>query len=371
VEEPPVEEPPTTAGCVSGATNVTTVSALTSAVTSGKSACVTAALGDVSFGSGNRTGVVVSTDGGSIGHIEINGATGLTIRSARFRSVTFRQANKLSIEDSVIGGTQANRILDQLVFAPGTGSERSEDVTIRGNDIGWTKADNSGNTGYGCRCYGELPRLKFVGNKLHDLGGDGFQGVGGADVLIDRNEIGPVGANPGSSEHSDNIQITGNGANLRITNNWIREQGFYEGKATGNSGSIYIHGGSTNSVLVENNLLQKAQGRTEICGLGTGGVSRSNITIRQNTWIEQGLAFSSFPGFEWDCDSGSGNVIERNIAVDPDGGFADAGSAVTLTGNLFGQPSLVTLDAQGNCTSANCNPASGPVGYRKPTNVRW
>ena len=249
--------------------------------------------------------------------------------------------------------------------------DENNDVTIRNNDIGWAKADNSGNTGYGCRCYGTLNRLKFVGNKLHDLAGDGFQGVGGSDVLIDRNEIGPVGANPDSSEHSDNIQITYNGPNLRITNNWIHHQGFYEGKTTGNSGSIYIHGGTSNTLLLENNLVQTNQGRTEICGLGTGGTSRSNITIRNNTWVDGGLAYTGFPGFEWDCDSGSGNTIERNIAVDPDGGFAQSGSAAPIAGNLWGQPSLVTLDGAGNCTSSNCNPGGGPIGYRKPSGVAW
>jgi len=246
-------------------------------------------------------------------------------------------------------------------------------VTIESNDVGWTIADSSGNTGYGCRCYGNLDRLRFVGNKVHDLAADGFQGVGGEDVLIDRNEIGPVGANPGSSEHSDNIQITGNDAGLRITNNWIHHQGYYEGGVANNAGSTYIHGGSDGSLLYYNNLIETAQGRTEICGLGTGGTARSNITIERNTWVDGGKAFNGFPGFEWDCDSGSNDTITRNIAVDPDGGFADDGfDAAIVPPYLFGNPSLVTLDAAGNCTSANCNPAGqDPIGYRKPANVHW
>jgi hypothetical protein len=32
----------------------------------------------------------------------------------------------------------------------------------------------------------------------------------------------------------------------------------------------------------------------------------------------------------------------------------------------------VTLDAQGNCTSSNCNPSGEePIGYRKPSGVSW
>ncbi len=378
-EEPPHEEeeeeeapePPPSGGCVSGATNATSASAVTSAVSAGRSVCVTAAVGNVNFNSmGDRSGVVVSTEAGSMGEIDISATTGLTIRSARFRSVELRGAHRTTIEDSTIGGTQSNRVEDELIFMP----DESNNVVIRNNDIGWTKADNSGNTGYGCRCYGATNNLQFVGNRVHDIAADGFQGTNGSNVLIDRNEIGPVGANPDSSEHSDNIQIVSNGPNLRITNNWIHEQGYYEGNITGNSGSTYIHGGTSNSVLYENNLVETSQGRTEVCGLGTGGTSRSNITIRRNTWVEGGLAYSSFPGFEWDCDSGSGNAVERNIAVDPDGGFAQDGSssAATFAGNLWGKPSLVTLDASGNCTSANCNPAGQePIGYRKPGGVAW
>ncbi len=368
---PPPPPPPPGNSCVSGATNVTAVSALTSAVSSGKDVCVTAALGDVNFNNmGNRSGVVISTEGGSMGQLEISGTTDLTIDSARFRSVTIRGGHRTVIEDSTIGGTQANRVYDQLIFMP----DESNNVIIRNNDIGWTKADSSGNTGYGCRCYGATNGLQFVGNRVHDIAADGFQGTNGANVLIDRNEIGPVGANSDSDEHSDNIQIVGNGPNLRITNNWIHHQGYYEGGITNNAGSTYIHGGTTNSVLYENNLIQSARGRTEICGLGTGGTSRSNITIRRNTWTDGGQEFTSFPGFEWDCDSGSGNLVERNIAVDPDGGFAQDGSsaAAVFSANLWGQGSLVTLDSAGNCTSSNCNPAGQePIGYRKPSGVNW
>jgi len=372
-EEPPVQEPPAEepTACAAGAQEVTTASALTSAVRGKQSACVTAALGNVTISDlGDRTGVVVSTNGGSIGLLKIEGVEGLTVRGARLRSVEIRHSDRTVIEGSTIGGTQANRVSDQLIFMP----DESNNVVIRGNDIGWTVADDSGNTGYGCRCYGATNGLQFVENIVHDIAADGFQGSNGANVLIDRNKIGPVGANPSSSEHSDNIQIVSNGPGLRITNNWIYRQGWYEGQVTNNSGSIYVHGGTSNSAVIENNLIQEAQGRTEICGLGTGGTSRSNITIRHNTWVEGGLTFTGFPGFEWDCDSGSGNTVAGNIAIDPDGGFAQDGSsaAATFANNLWGKPSLVTLDANGNCTSANCNPAGGEaIGYRKPSGVPW
>ena len=134
-----------------GTVNVSTVAALTSAVAASKNACVTADIGDVNFGSGNRAGVVVSTTG-SMQAILLNSTTNLTFRAARFRSIELRSAGGTTIDQSVIGGTAQNRVYDQLIFMPDT----SNDVVIRNNDIGWTLADNSGNTGYGCRCYGTL-----------------------------------------------------------------------------------------------------------------------------------------------------------------------------------------------------------------------
>jgi hypothetical protein len=359
-------------GCVEGAVDVASAGALLAAVESGNDACVTGPVGNVRIeGLGDRSGVTIGSRdvNGLIDGLTVKNSSSLTIQGARLHSIEIRNADATTVRSSLIGGTQSERIEDQLIFMP----EASSDVTIESNDIGWTIADSSGNTGYGCRCYGDLDRLRFVGNRVHDLAADGFQGVGGTDVLIDRNEIGPVGANPGSSEHSDNIQITGNDANLRITNNWIHHQGYYEGGVANNAGSTYIHGGSDGGLVYENNLIETAQGRTEICGLGTGGSARSNITIRRNTWVDGGKAFNGFPGFEWDCDSGSNDTITRNIAVDPDGGFASDGfKAAIVAPNLFGQPSLVTLNSAGNCTSANCNPTGqDPIGYRKPANVHW
>jgi hypothetical protein len=358
-------------GCVVGAVDVDSEDALLDEVEDGNDVCVSAAIVNVELEDlGDLSGVTISSRDASaaIGTMQVEQSSGLTIQGARLRSLTIRRANGTVVRSNMIGGTPSARVEDQLIFMP----DASSDVTIESNDIGWTIADNSGNTGYGCRCYGELDRLRFVGNKVHDLAADGFQGVSGSDVLIDRNEIGPVGANPSSSEHSDNIQITGNGPGLRITNNWIHHQGYYDGTPGDNAGSTYIHGGSNGSLLYENNLVQTNLGRTEICGLGTGGSSRSNITIRRNTWVDGGRNFTGFPGFEWDCTSGSNNTIERNIAVDPDGGFAGSKSAATFADNIWGRESAVTLDPQGNCTSANCNPPGAePIGYRKPPTAHW
>ena len=367
-----IEAPPATPpfACGGGGTEAVTAAAVRTEVEEDHNVCVAAEVGDVDLSDLGASPVTISTEGGSMGAVDLDSTTDLTISRARFTSIELRQSHRTHLFGNTIGGTQSNRTYDQLIFI----AETDNDVVIEGNDIGWTIADDSGNTGYGCRCYGDLNRLRFVGNRVHDIAADGFQGVGGTDVLIDRNEIGPVGRNPGSDEHSDNIQITGNEANLRITDNWLHHQGYFEGAVTANSGSTYIHGGSDSSLVYENNLIEIAQGRTEICGLGTGGEERSNLTIRNNTWVEGGLAFDNFPSFEWDCDSGSNNVVERNIAIDADGGIQTSSSpeAATFAANLWGEPPLVTLDTEGNCTSANCNPAGQePIGYRKPSGVSW
>jgi len=363
---PPFAQP----ACLPGATEARTAEEVRDAVADGDDVCVTAAVGDVDLTDlGELEGPHIGTRGrGSLGHVDLKDTSRLTLR-ARFRSTRLSFSHEVTIESSVIGGSRQRRVPDQLIFMP----DVNDDVRIERNEIAWTVADDSGNTGYGCRCYGELNRLRFVGNHLHDLAADAFQGVGGADVLVDRNEIGPVGRNPGSGEHSDSIQITGNGPNLRVVNNWIHHQGYYEGEPTANAGSTYIHGGGPGSLLYANNLIETTQGRTEICGLGTGGDARNRITIRNNTWTDGGRAFPNFPSFEWDCDSGKRNRIIRNIAIDPDGGFADNGyDAAIVSPNIFGKPSSVTLDADGNCTSANCNPAGQePIGYRKPSGVHW
>ncbi|HEU4905874.1 MAG TPA: hypothetical protein VFT19_07135, partial [Solirubrobacterales bacterium] len=188
-------------GCVDGAVDVGSADALLDEVEDGNDVCVTAAIGNVELEDlGDLSDVTVSSRdaGAAIGAMQVEESSNLTIQGARLRSLTIRRANGTVVRSSVIGGSPSNRVEDQLIFMP----DASSDVTIESNDIGWTVADSSGNTGYGCRCYGNLDRLRFVGNKLHDLAADGFQGVGGVDVTIDRNEIGPVGANPSSSEHS-------------------------------------------------------------------------------------------------------------------------------------------------------------------------
>jgi hypothetical protein len=374
----PAVNPPYSLGCETGATNVTTAAQVRSEVSAGHNVCVTADVGNVDLSSIKlSSNAFIGTNGGSMGAVSMVGSNHIDIRQARLRSIDIRDSQFITIEKSTLGGTSTNRVMDNLITSLGytPGIDTSNDLTIADNEIAWTTADSSGNTGYGIRVYGG-DRLRILRNSIHNIGADGIQmGSDGADNVIDRNEISYIAPPTGSSEHSDNIQVTGNGPNFQITNNWFHHQGWYTTtQQTSNSGTMYMHGGTANATLIENNLFTDSLGRVEIAGLGTGGTSRSNITIRSNTFNNLGTAFSSFPGFEWDVDSGSGNLVERNVAVDPDGGFAQDGLASTATfqNNLFGQSTLVTLDSAGNCTSTNCNPTGqGSIGYRCPTGVWW
>ena len=115
--------------------------------------------------------------------------------------------------------------------------------------------------------------------------------------------------------------------------------------------------------------MENSRGRVEICGLGTGGTSTSNVTVRNNTFYDLARAFG-IQGFEWDCTSGTGNLIANNVFADNGGGFHDSGLARTVSNNITGSLSSFTFDADRNCTSANCTGAT-PRGFRKPTGVHW
>ena len=119
-EPEPEPEPMPTAGCEPGATNATTATQVQSAVQAGNDVCVTAGVGNVHLeGLGDRSGVVISTEsGGSMGEITLKETAGVTIRGARFRSIELRGADNTKLLGNVIGGTKANRVYDQLIFAP-------------------------------------------------------------------------------------------------------------------------------------------------------------------------------------------------------------------------------------------------------------
>jgi hypothetical protein len=355
--------------CVPGATPVTSAGQLLSVLRGGANACVTSNVGNVSLTNFSGPRHLGTTGAGAIGEIELNGVSGLTLQ-ARFRSITIRRATGITITQSIIGGTPSARIDDQLIFLP----DGSDDVSIRDSDIGWTTADSSGNTGYGLRVYEGADRLRVERNRFHHIAADGIQlGMSGADALIDRNEFAYIAPPESSNEHADDIQVVANGPNLRITNNYLHHNGFFDagGPRTGGSGP-YIHAGNANPIVFENNLVRDELNFMQVGNLGTGGCTRSNLTFRRNTFFNNGLLFGSgSPDMYWRLCGGSNNVYERNVVNNNfaiERPFAASGTAAS--NNLNG--SGYAIDGAGNCTSAACNPAGAePIGFRKPAGVHW
>lgn len=363
--------------CKPGASIATTADDVRSAVKSGNDACVTANITeevDLEDLTSSKERSVGTTGSGRMDHITARGSSRITL-NARFTSIRADEADRLTIDNSVIGGTPAARSPRQLIFMP----NGSTSFRLTNSECAWTViAEPGGNDGYCVRVY-DADNAKIARNWIHDIAADAIQIGGGANIVIDRNDIGPVGATPGDhDEHSDLIQITGQGGGMVISNNRLRRQGYYDATGegnyvkTGNSGFIYLHGGNAR-IDVVNNLIESGLGRTEVCNFGSSGTEANDIRFIRNTFRDT-ASNSALSGFEWDCDSGSGNVISRNIAVDPDRGFDMAGTraTVTLDRNLFGLPRLVKFDRNGNCVSRNCNPrGQPPIGYRKPKGVHW
>ncbi len=366
--------------CERGAKKVRSAAALRRAVASGRDACVVARIADAELRDlGRVSGVVLATEGGSIGHLDLFETTGLTIRNARLRSLELWYADGTTIADSVIGGSAANRTYDNLVNV-----NVSPDVTIKGNEIAWTLAGSNQTAGYGIRSpgnsLGHNSRLRIENNYIHHIAADGIQGLGAnaQNVVIDRNRIDYVGQEPGSNEHADAIQVIDHGPNLRITNNWISHEGYFAaGQSSGGSGTLYVHGGSSNSLRIENNLFSDSLGRVLFGGGLSPSDAISNLTFRRNTVLNVGRSYKGFPGLHWDVDAGSNNVIERNVAEDDDGGFADLGApgTVRLRGNLWrrsGSRGALRFSPIGECLSPACRPEGpDPVGYRVPSGVSW
>jgi len=366
--------------------NVTTASAAQTNLANGNDVCVTANIGRLALSSGSaydssKVEYLGTSGNGRITDLFVDGPIGMNIR-VRAEHVSLYDAQNVTLEQSRIGGDgPASRLGGGDALNLRDTMSGCDDCVVQDNDIGWMKQDEtSGNSGYCVRMFGNNDRMLMRRNRIHDCEGDGIQGIRGDNVVIDRNEIGPVGDNPNCPygaycEHSDGIQEHGRDGDVKITNNWIHHEGYYTNSdgvlisSRAASGTTYVHGGDTSPILYENNLVETSRGRVEFCGLGTGGYSTSNTTVRNNTFRDLARVFG-IQGFEWDCTSGTGNLIANNVFADNGGGFDDSGQGRTVSNNIAGSLGSFTFDAYGNCTSANCT-GTTPRGFRKPSGVHW
>jgi hypothetical protein len=364
---PPLGRP----ACAAGATQATSAGQVRSEVAAGRSVCVVAAVGNVNLDGLTSAAVrhVGTAGAGSMDEVHMTGASHITL-SARIGSIVMRNSSDITIDQSRIGGEPGARTLDSLIFIP----EPSDNVTIQDSDIGWTTSDNSGNTGYGIRIYNDSDNLTIQRNYIHHIGADAMQiSISGENALIDRNEVAYAARPSGGNEHSDDLQMVGQGPNTRVTNNWFHHCGWWsaQGPTTGCNGSA-IHAGGSSTFLYENNLEEHALGIHYVGALGTGGCNRSNTIYRRNTFNDMATQFGgATPDIAWGLCGGSSNVFERNVVVNRLGnenGFGASGT--TARNNLVGNYAIDP--ATGNCTTPACSPAGqDPIGYRKPAGVHW
>ena len=302
---------------------------------------------------------------GSIGQVHISGSSRITIR-ARTCAVVIRGGSSLiTVEQSRIGGSARQPRPRPADLHAGRHVRRDDQV----NDIGWTRPTTAATPATAAAVTATDSDFSFVGNKVHDIAADGFQGVGGENVLIDRNEIGPVGRNPGSDEHSDNIQITGNGANLRITNNWIHHQGYYNGRPR--QRRLDLHPRRRAAPDLENNLIEPPGPDRDLRPRHRRH-PRSNITVRRNTWVDGGQAFARSP-----ASSGTatryGQRVERNVAGRPGRRLrSSVGRGERSPTTSGASPSARHPRRRRQLHLGQLQPAGEePIGYRKPRGVHW
>ena len=362
--------------CVSGATNAGSAAAVRSALQAGQNVCVTANVGNVDL-SNLRPGAVryVGTpgvSGGSMNDVKLANAANITIR-ARLRSTEiYDGANNVRLDNCVVGGTSGARVIgDDLIRVQADATN----IVVENCDIGWTGQTSSTDAGYGLRILdnGNVANITIQGNRIHHISEDGIQ-VGGKppNLTIDRNEIAYIATDTASIDpHADLIQLVGYGPNTRITNNYMHHLGYRdESHQPANSypsGGFYLHGGQPGPLIIENNLGLDWRNMGVHGSLGTGGCSGDQVIVRRNTFLRGGTSVGGTE-FRMTTCSGSGNVLERNAIENLD--VPSPGGHLSVRANVTG--GNVKLDGNGNCTSAACNPAGQePIGFRKPSGVRW
>jgi hypothetical protein len=353
----------------------------------GKTVCVSGSVGDVSLAGvrpSSPVTVAPAAGGGDLGDLNLTSAANIQVLALRMRSALIAGSSSTPAQNLVLracraGGSGPSDRAD--VFALIDVRSHTDGLTVDGCDLGWTTSVGADNdTGFGFRLSvgsgegGEIRNITLRGNRLHHLACDALQMAGVAQLNFDRNEIAYV-ASDGTDLHADSIQIlslAGDPEQIRFTNNYIHHTGFLEpGRIPpgGAAGQWLWHDYDPTGALVENNLIVDNR---NYAPYWTG--VPSNVTLRRNTIVRNGLAFgSNSPDMQWESPGGPNRVAEQNII-----GAMGGGQGVAFSGNVFidqngrGPSDIrrsVAFDANGN--PKNLPKSHANAGFRKPRGVPW
>jgi len=264
---------------------------------------VKGAIGNVTISARPAQTVTFRGDGtATFGTVTFAGAANITLDRARVtgsvvfpgRSGMTHTAN-VSLLRLTIGGSAGKRTMPAALVWVGDGNDN---ITIEHSELAWTNAGNTGNQGYAIRAVNGdrdvINGLNVIDNKIHHIGADGLQLAGVAGLRVERNDIGYVAAEPGSSEHSDSLQILSlaGSAQARILRNYIHHVGYYTEDAKpadgAPAGQLLVHGWSDVPVLFQDNLVRENRNYSPMFKAESDGSVADNWTFDHNTIIRQG-----------------------------------------------------------------------------------
>lgn len=192
-------------------------------------------------------------------------------------------------------GTQRVRFTNLKVDCDGSGLgvniRQSDDITLEASEIGGgcsTAIAGPGNTT-------AANRIRILRNYVGPVTCDSFQFGEWHDVVIDGNTFGRAQRPDGSACHNDNVQLTGDGEHIRITNNWL--QGSH-----GQNMIVQAVVGPLDDLLIANNVIWDA----DAYAIQITGVSR--LRFVNNTVWDHGFGSLLMRGTK-----GADSIVVNNV----------------------------------------------------------
>jgi hypothetical protein len=315
----------------------------------GKTCTVSGAIGDVTITARPSQRVIfLASPGASYGVVTFDGSANMMLDGGTAAALVFpsrtgsAHTTNTLVQNMTVGGTAANR---STAWALVSISDGVDNTTIRHSTLHYTLAGDTGNQGYAIRAINGdrdlINGLTVANNHIDHIAGDGMQLAGVANLDAERNEISYIAAEPGSTEHSDSMQILSVAKGTKrpyIARNYIHHVGYFDENATPDdgypAGQLIVHGWSTVSVLFADNLIRENRNYEPMFKDESNGATADNWAFNYNTIIDSGppqptaeragfwrgdhvsLTSNIFSRYEGDAtwQSASGNVVENGTA---------------------------------------------------------